>query len=244
MRILGVIPARYASERFPGKPLADIAGKPMIQRVYEQARLATALTDVLIATDDARILQAAETFHGRAVMTSSAHQSGTERIVEVASNLSDYDAYINIQGDEPFIAPEQINQVAQLLKQAGPQAIATLVREVRDESAMQPASIIKVVRNTRGDALYFSRAVIPHARHPRQQPLYHHVGIYGYTALALQHIAGLSARPLEQTEGLEQLRWLEAGMRIRTGLTEHESWSVDLPEDVQKVIRAAGISPE
>ncbi|MFW5659701.1 MAG: 3-deoxy-manno-octulosonate cytidylyltransferase [Bacteroidota bacterium] len=244
MRILGVIPARYASERFPGKPLADIAGKPMIQRVYEQARLATALTDVLIATDDARILQAAETFHGRAVMTSSTHESGTERIIEVASNLSDYDAYINIQGDEPFIAPEQINQVADLFRKGGPQTIATLVREVTDESAMQPTSIVKVVRNTRGEALYFSRAVIPYARHTRHQPLYHHVGIYGYSTLALQHISGLSPSPLEQTEGLEQLRWLEHGMTIRTAITAHESWSVDLPEDVQKVIRAARGSHE
>lgn len=240
MRILGVIPARYASTRFPGKPLADIAGKPMIQRVYQQALKAKALTDVLIATDDARIMQAAETFRGHAVMTSTAHQSGTERLIEVASNLTDYDAYINIQGDEPFIAPEQIDQLAGLLKAGGPQAIATLVREVDDAEAMQSASVVKVVLNAKREALYFSRAVIPFSRNPKKQPYYHHIGIYGYTALALQHIAGLPASGLEHTEGLEQLRWMEHGMRIQTGITPHESWSVDRPEDVPKVI-AAGL---
>ena len=238
MRILGVIPARYASSRFPGKPLADIAGKPMIQRVYEQALKARQLTDVLIATDDVRILQAAETFRGRAVMTSEAHACGTERIIEVASNLTDYDAYINIQGDEPFIAPEQINQVAKLLKAGGPQAIATLVREVEDAESMQPDSVVKVVLDAKQHALYFSLALIPFSRHAKKQPYYHHIGIYGYTALALQHIAGLPESGLEQTEGLEQLRWLEHGMTIQADITTHESWSVDVPEDVPKVIEA------
>ncbi|MBK6481633.1 MAG: 3-deoxy-manno-octulosonate cytidylyltransferase [Chitinophagaceae bacterium] len=241
MKILAVIPARYASTRFPGKPLAIIQGKSMIQRVYEQAQKCKALNAVVVATDDLRIEQAVKQFNGRVVMTSGTHQSGTERCAEVAADIEDdFDVVINVQGDEPFIQPGQIALLANCFMQETTD-IATLVKRITAASELSNPNTVKVVLDEKRKALYFSRSAIPYQRNiPVEQWLnsgmyYKHIGIYGYRKNALEEIVKLPPNELEQAESLEQLRWLANGYRIQTAITELETISVDTPEDLIRV---------
>lgn len=239
MNILGIIPARYASTRFPGKPLVDIKGKPMIQHVYEQS-LKAELQKVVIATDDERIFNAAKSFGAEVLMTSDKHQNGTERCAEVMQQLgNDFDACINIQGDEPFINPEQINIVATLLQQKA--SIATLVKKITDVEALKNPNIVKAVISKQQQALYFSRYAIPYIRAGnseaalQQGNFYKHIGIYGFQKNVLQEIVKLPVSFLEQTESLEQLRWLENGYTINVAETTFETIAIDAPEDLHKL---------
>lgn len=238
MRILGIIPARYASTRFPGKPLALIGGLPMIQRVYAQAALTPELSKVVVATDDIRIADTVRSFGGVCLMTGDGHASGTDRCAE-ALLLSGgrYDAVVNIQGDEPFIRPGQISHLCQLISEGGVE-IATLVREIHDPAELNNPNLPKVVIGAHGRALYFSRQAIPYFKGcPPEEwcehhMFYKHLGIYAYRSDVLQKITALSPGKLEQAESLEQLRWLENGYSIRTGITDSETIAVDTPDDL------------
>ncbi|HSO77819.1 MAG TPA: 3-deoxy-manno-octulosonate cytidylyltransferase [Bacteroidales bacterium] len=241
-RFTGIIPARYGSSRFPGKPLAVIGGRSMIQRVYEQA--SKALDEVWVATDDERILSTVNAFGGRAVMTSSSHRSGTDRCAEAMTLISggetDGDTVvINIQGDEPFIMPEQIQAVMECFNEPEVQ-IATLVRKF--DAGEDPGNVNqpKVVLSKNMDALYFSRSVIPYIRDAgtgewlSKHLFYRHIGLYGYRTDTLMQITKLPQSPLEIAESLEQLRWLENGFKIRCSVTEWESLGIDTPSDIGK----------
>jgi 3-deoxy-manno-octulosonate cytidylyltransferase (CMP-KDO synthetase) len=239
MNILGIIPARFASTRFPGKPLVAIEGKPMIQHVYEQS-LKAALQKVVIATDDERIFNAAKGFGAEVLMTSNNHKNGTERCAEVLQQLgNEFDACINIQGDEPFINPEQINLIATLLQQKA--SIATLVKNISDAEALNNSNIVKAVISKQQQALYFSRYAIPFIRSGNVEDalkygkFYKHIGIYGFQKNILQEIVKLPVSFLEQTESLEQLRWLENGYTIKVAETTFETIAIDTPEDLQKL---------
>jgi 3-deoxy-manno-octulosonate cytidylyltransferase (CMP-KDO synthetase) len=240
MKILGIIPARYASSRFPGKPLVDIGGKSMIQRVYEQAKKCYDLGDVVVATDDERIAEHVTAFGGAAVMTGDQHQSGTDRCAEVALFHPEYDVIINIQGDEPYIDPEQISKLAACFNSPDVQ-LATLVKRVKTEQELHNSNTPKVIVNILSEAAYFSRSAIPHIRGERPEnwlEFYHffkHIGIYGYRADVLQHITKLPVSSLEKAESLEQLRWIENGYRIKVAETELETYAVDTPEDLDKL---------
>jgi len=240
MKVLGIIPARYASTRFPGKPLVDIGGMSMIQRVYEQAKKCDTLAEVFVATDDTRIFDHVIAFGGKAVMTADTHPSGTDRCAEVARLHPEYDVVINIQGDEPFIDPEQINKVAGCFEEPGTQ-LATLIKKINTTAELYNLSTPKVIINTNHEAIYFSRSPIPHVRGQEPQNwLYHntyykHIGIYGYKSEVLQQITKLPLSSLEKAESLEQLRWVENGYRIKVAETDMESHAVDVPEDLEKL---------
>lgn len=241
MDCIGIIPARYASSRFPGKPLVDILGKTMIARVWEQACKAKRLDRVIIATDDSRIEAEARRIGAEVMLTRDDHPSGTDRCAEVAAmlGLDEQSVVVNIQGDEPFIDPEQINTLVNCFSDASVQ-LATLIKPFADRETLEKPSTIKVVRTVAGDALYFSRAVIPFLRDSAQFDLkqyYQHIGIYGYRARTLAVVAKLPPSELETCEMLEQLRWLENGLSIRTAVSDHESWSIDTPEDLDKIRR-------
>jgi 3-deoxy-manno-octulosonate cytidylyltransferase (CMP-KDO synthetase) len=238
--IIGIIPARYASSRFPGKPLVNIGGKSMIQRVYEQAMKSTSLERVLVATDDERIAQTVRDFGGDVKITRDDHPSGTDRCAEVADaeNLSENDVVINIQGDEPFIAPEQIDTLCALFSNPMVQ-LATLYKSFQHTDDANNPNTIKLTTDIHGKALYFSRALIPFPRSGNSELkfLKQHIGIYGYRAGMLKQISALKPTILEQTEMLEQLRWLENGFEIHTSRSEHSSWSIDTPDDLKKVLQ-------
>ncbi len=238
MKFIGIIPARYASTRFPGKPLAMLGGRTVIQRVYEQA---TAILDeAYVATDDERIFQAVEQFGGRAIMTRADHKSGTDRIEEAAEKIgTQADVIINIQGDEPFIQKSQIETLMHLFDEPSTQ-IGTLGKRFESiEAAMNPNSP-KIVTDKRGFALYFSRSIIPYVRGKEQSewlqhfPYLKHLGLYAYRREVLQEVTQLPQSSLEIAESLEQLRWLENGYRIRVGLTDVETVGIDTPEDLQR----------
>ncbi|MFO7722261.1 MAG: 3-deoxy-manno-octulosonate cytidylyltransferase [Bacteroidales bacterium] len=243
-KILGIIPARFASSRFPGKPLADIAGKSMIHRVYRQAMKANLLSNVVIATDDERIFSHVMAFGGNVVMTSQRHFTGTERCAEVIrmKAFSSNDVIINIQGDEPLIDPDQINLLASLFINANPE-IATLVRPLTNGDDLQNQGIVKVAIGKNQQALYFSRSPIPFVRaHPFEEwtqnhQFFQHIGIYGYNREALLKISRLDATPNEKAESLEQLRWLDNGIPILTALSDHLSYSIDTPDDLQRILQ-------
>jgi len=242
MRILGVIPARYASTRFPAKPLVDIAGKSMVQRVYEQATQSLHLTKVVVATDDARIMEHVNSFGGAVCLTSADHPSGTDRCYETLTRQAEpYDYVINIQGDEPFIDPQQIALLASLLD--GDVQLATLAKKITDTAALFNQNIVKVVMNKSGEALYFSRSPIPHMRNlPDEKWLaskihFKHIGMYAYRADVLAQITRLPVSSLEQAESLEQLRWLENGFRIHVAETKLETLGIDTPEDLEKALQ-------
>lgn len=241
MNILGIIPARYASTRFPGKPLVDIAGKSMIQRVYEQAKKCADLAGLVVATDDERIFNHIIDFGGLAEMTSADHQSGTDRCAEVAAKHPQYDVIINIQGDEPYIDPDQISKVASCFSDANTQ-IATLVKKVQNQQELFNPHSPKVVINKLSEAVYFSRSPIPHIRGQETQEwlahfvFFKHIGIYGYRVDILRQITKLPVSPLEKAESLEQLRWIENGYRIKVAETELETFAIDTPEDLEKLI--------
>ena len=242
MKILGIIPARYASSRFPGKPLIQIKGKSMIQRVYEQSKRAKLLTDLVVATDDERIFEHVLAFGGNAVMTSTEHQSGTDRCLEVLQKRKgNYNVVINIQGDEPFIDPSQITDLIRCFEDKDTD-IATLVKKVHNIEELDNPSMVKVVINNRDQAMYFSRSIIPFIHEvPREEwteqyDFYEHVGIYGYTTKALKEITKLPISSYEVLEKLEQLRWLENGFTIKVAYTEIDSEPIDTPEDLKRIL--------
>ncbi|MDQ8052151.1 MAG: 3-deoxy-manno-octulosonate cytidylyltransferase [Pedobacter sp.] len=240
MKVIGIIPARYASTRFPAKPLVDIAGKTMIQRVYEQAKKCE-LDHVVVATDDDRIANVVSGFGGEVMMTDTSHQSGTDRCAEVALALPGYEIIINIQGDEPFIDPVQISLVKSCFADQHIQ-LATLIKEIHTEEELFNPNIPKVVINSAQQAIYFSRHPIPYIRNAQKQEdwvdahqFYKHIGIYGYTRETLLAITKLSPSSLEMAESLEQLRWLENGYQIHTKVTGLETIAIDTPEDLKKI---------
>jgi 3-deoxy-manno-octulosonate cytidylyltransferase (CMP-KDO synthetase) len=242
MNIIGIIPARYGSTRFPGKPLADINGKSMIQRVYEQCLLATHLSSVVVATDDERILTHVREFGGTAMMSSALHQSGTDRCAEIIEkgDLKKWDAVINIQGDEPYIQPAQIDMLCTLVEDDEVK-LATLVKKISSTDELFNHNNVKVILNMRNEAVYFSRSPIPYNRNfPEPEWLKHstyykHIGIYGYRTAALLEVSRLAKTNLEITESLEQLRWIENGFVIKAGITSLESIAIDTPDDLLKI---------
>jgi 3-deoxy-manno-octulosonate cytidylyltransferase (CMP-KDO synthetase) len=240
----GIIPARYASSRFPGKPLAMIGNKSMIQRVYEQT--GKSLNMVYVATDDSRIYDAVLKFGGKVVMTSPDHQSGTDRCSEAADLIAGetgtkIDIVVNIQGDEPFIRPEQIDLVKDCFSDENVQ-IATLIRKADPGEDIFNPNQPKVILNTHGDAIYFSRATIPFIREAeksewsRKHIFYKHIGLYAYRTEILKQITLLTRSPLEIAESLEQNRWIENGIKIRTAVTIWESIGIDTPDDLDRAI--------
>ncbi len=237
MKTLGIIPARYASTRLPGKPLLDIAGKSMIRRVYERVQAARTVDEVVVATDDTRIFDHVRAFGGAAAMTSAEHRSGTDRCAEVARARPDADRIINVQGDEPFIEPAQIDQVLAAL-QPGVSDLATLATPIRDAEAFQRPNVVKVVINRHGQAMYFSRSPIPHVRDldPKdwlqEVAAYRHLGLYAFTRQALLAVSALPPSRYEQAEALEQLRWLEEGYMVAVTLTPRHYPGIDTQDDL------------
>ena len=248
MKFLGIIPARYASTRFPGKPLADLGGKPMIQRVYERVR--PTVDELWVATDDERIRQAVEAFGGDVVMTSDTHRSGTDRCREACDKVgATADVVINIQGDEPFIRPEQIEQLKHCFDEPDVR-IATLAKAFDPdgdfEQTLFTPNTPKVAFDVHGDALYFSRSIIPYIRGAvhtewlRRHTFYKHIGLYAYRAETLRAITLLPQSSLEKAESLEQLRWLENGYRIRVAVTPYDTVGIDTPDDLARAVALLG----
>lgn len=238
IHIIGVIPARYASTRFPGKPLIDIGGKSMIQRVYEQCKKTSVLSDVIVATDDDRIAEHVLSFGGKVIMTADTHQSGTDRCAEVISTYKGKcDAVINIQGDEPFIDPKQIELLASAFNEESTQ-IVTLIKKIKSEEEVRNPNVVKAIANKNNQAIYFSRSPIPYRRNPGVDITYFkHVGIYGYRKQVLAEITQLPMGKLEQAESLEQLRWVENGYSIVLNETDLETIAIDTPDDLDKVLK-------
>jgi 3-deoxy-manno-octulosonate cytidylyltransferase (CMP-KDO synthetase) len=239
--IVGIIPARYASSRFPGKPLVDIKGKSMIQRVYEQAAKSS-LKKIVVATDDQRIYDHVIQFGGEAVMTSAGHPSGTDRCWEAVQKLKESFQYvINIQGDEPLIDPKQIDELVTVLKD-GTTELATQMIKIDSHDLLFNTGEVKIVLNTNNEALYFSRSVIPFIKNVDEKEwhqhhdYYRHVGMYAYRTDILSQLTKLPVSPLEQAESLEQLRWLENGFKIKCVTTAFESHCIDTPEDLQAIL--------
>ena len=241
MRILALIPARYGSSRFPGKPLALVHGKPMIQRVYEQT--VKAFPNACVATDDKRIYDAVKAFGGKVVMTSSSHNSGTDRCYEAWANYEkesgeSFDVVINVQGDEPYIRPEQLMQLGQCFEDPAVE-LATLVKRVKDKEELFNPNSPKVILDKDNNAIYFSRTPIPYSRdveiteeYVKETPFYRQIGLYGYRTSTLAKICAMPQSFLEKTEKLEQLRWIENGLRIRVAETQYETHAVDTLEDL------------
>jgi 3-deoxy-manno-octulosonate cytidylyltransferase (CMP-KDO synthetase) len=244
MQVIGIIPARYASTRFPGKPLADIGGKSMIQRVYEQASKCVHLNEVVVATDDERIYKHVQAF-GKVIMTGSHHPSGTDRCMEAITRImpgkyTEQDIVINIQGDEPFIQPDQIKQLSVLFNQKACQ-IASLAKKIEKADELFAPRVVKVVMNAAQQAVYFSRSPIPHAASLQKEQwlshhdYYKHIGIYGYRIHTLKAICQLPQGRLEKAESLEQLRWIENGFPVQMGITTYNNMSVDTPDDLEEI---------
>ena len=233
---IGIIPARYDSVRFPGKPLVDIRGKTMIQRVYERASAAKELDLVVVATDDPRIREAVQSFGGQVVMTSRDHPSGTDRVAEAALQYPDARLIMNIQGDEPFISSEQIDQLACFIRERPTLEIATMAKRITERSLIENPNVVKVVTNAQSQALYFSRSPIPYRRDPSAAAIYRkHIGLYIYRAAILKRITKMDSHPLEQSEKLEQLRWLGNGLKVGVTETTLESIAIDHPEDLVRL---------
>lgn len=245
MKVLGIIPSRYASTRFPGKPLADICGKSMVQRVYEQANATPDVEMVVVATDDNRIVRHVKSFGGNVMLTGSNHANGTSRCHEVVEKLKKqgryFDVVMNIQGDEPMIQPEQIKQLIAFFQDKTTD-IATLAHPIREVEQLMNPNAVKVVSGVQKQALYFSRQAIPFVRGEKPENwlgrigFYKHLGIYAYRTAVLNKIVLLPPGSLEQTEKLEQLRWLENGFVVKVGITDYEGVGVDTPEDIAKLI--------
>ncbi len=242
MKFAAIIPARFASTRFPGKPLALIGGRPMIQHVYEQALACEQLSRVVVATDDERIKACVQKFGGEVYMTSDQHPSGTDRVAEVATQLHDIDVVINIQGDEPFVQPMQLEQLCSMFSEAAVE-IATLAHPISEEDFIHDPNVVKVVFSANNRALYFSRSAIPFLRGQTEgewkdrQQHYQHLGLYAYRREVLLQLTKLSPSSLEQAESLEQLRWLQADFSIYLGVTPHKSLGIDTPADLERAER-------
>lgn len=234
MNVICVIPARYASTRLPGKPLKDIAGKPMICRVYDRASLAKRTQATIVATDDERIVKAVEKDGGRAMMTRKDHPTGTDRLAEVAAAFPEADLVINVQGDEPLIDPGLIDELAAAFDDDADLQMATVKTEITDEEEQKNPNNVKVVTDKNGYALYFSRSLLPYPRHTGT-PVYKHIGIYAYKRDFLLHYAKMAEMPLEHAESLEQLRALENGYKIKVVETKAKFVGVDTEEDLQRV---------
>jgi len=241
MKILGIIPARYQSTRFPGKVLVDIKGKSMVQRVYEQASKSTLLSKVIIATESEEVRAHVKSFGGEAVLTNDNHASGTDRCFEALTLQKEtYDYVVNIQGDEPFISPAQIDELAALLN--GEVELATLIKKITTNAELFNYGEVKAVFNSNMEALYFSRQPIPYERNTGEMEwlnhsnYYKHIGIYAYRADILEQVSKLPVSNLEKAESLEQLRWLENGLKIKLAFTEHESVCIDTKEDLDRVL--------
>jgi len=245
LKLIAIIPARYASSRFPGKPLADIRGKTMIQRVYEQP--SRVIGEVWVATDDIRIEEAVKNFQGRCMLTSVNHESGTDRIKEALDKIEDstgrqFDVIINVQGDEPFIQPGQIEELIGCFQDPGAH-IATLIKPVANNEEIFNPNLPKVIKGANQCAIYFSRSPIPYLRnHPPEEWYHHfpfmkHIGMYGYRSRALREITRLAPSSLEMAESLEQNRWIEQGYRIRTAITHHENHPIDTPQDLEQILK-------
>ena len=246
MSIIGIIPARYSSSRFPGKPLVEINGKTMLQRVYEQTKKANLLNDVIIATDDERIEAHAKSFGANVIITNPNHQSGTDRCFEAyLLNNKPFDYVINIQGDEPFIDPIQIDSLAQFCN--GETEIATQMIKCKSHDILFDKGEVKIVLNHQQEALLFSRNVIPHIKGKKESEwhncynYYRHIGMYAYHVKTLEQITKLEPSALEIAESLEQLRWLEHGFKIKCIETEFDSHCIDTFEDIEKVLRLMNI---
>jgi 3-deoxy-manno-octulosonate cytidylyltransferase (CMP-KDO synthetase) len=258
-RVVVIIPARYNATRFPGKPLVLLKGKPLIQHVYEHASRASLVNSILVATDDRRIFDTVANFGGRVVMTAGSHKSGTDRIAEAAAHI-ECDYVINVQGDEPFIEPQMIDDVIDLLYNDDNVAISTLARRVTDVNEIFSPHVVKVVMDDEGFALYFSRSPIPYHRdeflklrvmshelqvekiNPRNLEFYKHIGIYGYRKEALIKFSSLKQCSLEKIEKLEQLRALNAGMKIKVKETQFDTFGIDTKEDLRKAEEWQNIS--
>ena len=247
-RVVGIIPARYGSTRLPGKALCLIRGKPMVQRVLERARAARVLDEVCVATDDERIVRAVEQGGGRAVLTSPSHPSGTDRLAEAVQKM-EADIVVNLQGDQPFLDPVMIEEAVHPLLDDADLSMTTLMHPLSRAEDLANPNVVKVVVNRAGDALYFSRSLIPYPRQPIAHPVYEHVGLYVYRRAFLLQLAKLPPTQLEQVESLEQLRVLEHGYRLRvveTRATDHEftGFSVDTAEDLaraEQLLRERGL---
>jgi len=239
MKTLGIIPARYASTRFPGKPLVKIGDKTMLQCVYAQAMLASRIDEVIVATDDDRIFDHVKNFGGNVIMTDENHQSGTDRCAEVARHIEGYELIVNIQGDEPFIDPAQIDLVVEPLQKEA--QIATLAKKIETKDALFNPNIVKVVFDKKHRAMYFSRNPIPYVRGVLESEWlkiadhYKHIGLYGFSRRTLLEISNLRPGNYELWESLEQLRWLENGYEIYVGITNKETIGIDTPEDLAKL---------
>lgn len=233
MKIIGVIPSRYSSTRLPGKPLEDIGGKSLIQRVYEQAKKSKLLSDVIIATDDKRILSHVENFGGKAVMTSKRHRSGTDRIVEALKGVKS-DIVVNIQGDEPFIDPKDIDKALQPLMRDKKLNVSTLCVRIRDNNEVSNQNSVKVIFDKLNNAIYFSRGVIPYSEKPdvKKVKYFKHIGLYAYRTDFLTKFARTPQSELEKAEKLEQLRILEMGEKIKVIVTKNDTLGIDTKEDL------------
>lgn len=243
IKATGIIPARFASTRFPGKPLIDLAGKSMIQRVYEQCLQSKSLSNIIIATDDEIIFEHAKTFTDQVCMTSTEHPSGTDRCAEVVDKMNiSTDVVVNIQGDEPLINPNQIDLLVSCFNDPKTQ-IATLIKKITDSKVLFNTNTPKVILDSENFAIYFSRETIPHLRNIdknnwlNEHTFYQHVGIYAYQTSLLTTLTNLNTSLLERAESLEQLRWIENGFKIKTAITEDETFAIDTPEDVEAVVR-------
>ena len=240
MRVLGVVPARFGSSRFPGKPLIDLKGKSMIQRVYEGAKKSKLISELIVATDDVRILKEVERFGGKAEMTSETHPSGTDRCAEVLSRNSDFDLVINIQGDEPLVDARQLDSLIDGFSDSSVQ-IATMVTENISAEDLNNPNRIKVVVDNINDAIYFSRSAIPNPQNFSGDsfevyPFLRHIGLYAYRSDILKQITKLEPTALEKIESLEQLRWMYYGYKIKVIKTDIETPNIDVPSDVAKVL--------
>ncbi len=236
MKKLAIIPARYESSRFPGKPLIDLMGKSMIQHVFDRVTQAAIFDNVIVATDDDRIADHVMSFGGNVMITGDHHKSGTERCGEVVKTLNDYEVVVNIQGDEPLVDPEQLSQLVGAFQDSEVE-IATLGTSQIEEGELDDENRIKVVVNHNGDALYFSRSKIPFERNGNGYPFMRHIGLYGFRCATLNKLIGAPATKLEEVESLEQLRWLYYGYSIRVVETDIETPNIDVPEDVDHVLK-------
>ena len=240
MKVIGVIPARFSSIRFTGKVLADLGGKPIVQHVWENAKNSKLLDDLIIAADNEKVVEAAKDFGAKVIYTSPDQPSGTDRLIEVVNPI-DVEVIVNIQGDEPMVRPEMIDELARTILEDKDVYMATLAKRIEDENEIKNPNVVKLIKDKNGFALYFSRAVIPYPRFRNTPQYFKHLGLYAYTKDFLFEFANLPKSHLEETEGLEQLRVLESGYKIKVVETKFDTIGIDTPEDLEKARIAMGL---